>query len=380
MPPFAPPGDTKAGLGAPLPASAYGATAQQRAEKTGLFDTCWVFAGLSDDLAQPNDFLTLELGGTSVMIHNFDGELRALHNVCAHRFAPIHGACKGNRLPRCPYHGWTYNRDGVPIGIPGNAEHFGLDRAARTRLALRAFDLAVCGRFVFVRLNRDGPDLDSWLGPYADLLSRCSAVFTETYDGGRLDWACDWKLAVEGVLEVYHVDMVHADSFRAFTGKGWTCAYHGCHSQGTAPVQEADKRWWQGLAKRLRLSPAAGHADYEHLYIFPNLAVGLTEGTVMSVQSYLPAPDGAPDRSILDYRLVMATAAEGASTAARQAVQEHLRTFNRRVLDEDRAICEQVQRGCRQMADGRRPLLGHNEARIRAFHTAYQSFVTPPDV
>lgn len=359
----------------PLPAVAYGTAAQQALEREGLFARCWLFAGLLDDLAAPNDFLTLEVGGTAVMIHNFDGELRALHNVCAHRFAPIHGAPKGNRLPRCPYHGWAYNRDGVPVGIPGNAEHFGLDRAARANLALKAFDLAVCGRFVFVRLSRDGPDLETWLGPVADWLRLCSEVFTETYDSDRMDWACDWKLAVEGVLEVYHVETVHPESFRAVAGKGWDCAYHGAHSEGTAPVQAQDKRWWQGLVKRLRLRPAAGQADYQHVYVFPNLAVGMTEGIGLSVQSYLPGTDGAPDRSLLDYRLLMATPAEGASQAARAAVQAHLSQFNRRVLDEDRAICEQVQRGCRQMDPDRRALLGGNEARIAAFHRAYREWV-----
>ena len=351
----------------------YADTAIFAGERARIFERTWLFAGFTDQLADPNDFLTLDVAGTAVMIHNFDGEPRAFHNVCSHRASPIHCAARGTRLPRCPYHGWTYNRDGVPVGIPGNAEHFGLDRAGREALALRRFVLAACGRFLFVRLADEGPDLDGFLGGYGPVLRHLSDQFTDLFDDQVMDWNANWKHGVENVLEVYHADSVHPESFRQFTDRGWDCSTEGEHSRGQAPLSEASGRWWAGVAGKLKLQRSDRHQGYDHFHIFPNLAIGVTEGAMMSVQTY--EPDG-PDRCRLHFRLCMAdsTAPSPRPEAARRAVEEQIRSFNTKVLGEDRAICERVHEGAKQAVHP--PLLGRNESRLAAFHRAYLARLT----
>jgi|GEM_PF-528449 len=393
--------------GTVIPPQAYSAPAVLAGEAAAVFGRSWVLAGFLDHLAAPNDFLTLDIAGTAVMVHNFGGELRAMHNVCSHRFAPIHCEARGNRHPRCAYHGWTFDRDGVPAGIPGNAEFFGLDRPARERLAVRRFAVAACGRFVFVRLAEDGPTLEAYLGPAAEVLRHLSACFTVPFDQRSLDWAANWKLGVENVLEVYHADCVHPETFRQFAGKGWDCSAFGDHSKGVAGISQASGRWWQGVIDRLGLAVSDRHpADrYEHFLIFPNLAIGVTAGAMMSVQTYEPVD---ADRCRLNFRLWMAPGSDAGPRAsgsdnglrpsapdnglrpsapdnglrpsapnnglrplraAREAVEQRISQFNLTVLDEDRLVCEQVHRGARQV---RRPaVLGRNEERILAFHAAW---------
>ncbi|MDE1145383.1 MAG: RHO alpha subunit C-terminal catalytic domain-containing protein [Azospirillaceae bacterium] len=195
-----------------------------------------------------------------------------------------------------------------------------------------------------------------------------------------MDWRADWKVGIENVLEVYHVDTVHPETFRTVTAGVWECADHGPHSTGTIGLTAETRRWWDGVAKRLKLTPLRTLTHYDHALIFPNLAIGLTAGLMASVQTYEPvyAPDGTvqPGRCHLRYRLSLAKGAEGASNAARVGVQAHLADFNRRLLAEDQAVAEAAWAGTVQ-AD-RPALLGLNEGRIRAFHAAWQAGMAGP--
>lgn len=351
-----------------LPPCAYTGEAVFHAEIARIFRRSWLFAGFTDDLAADDDHITVDLAGTSVVVQNFGGELRALHNVCSHRFARIQTKPCGNGRLRCPYHGWLYNRDGVPVGIPGNEEFFGLDREARQARALKRFEVAVRGRFVFVRLEPGGPSLDAHLGACGAVLDHASALFPDRFEDRTVPWEADWKVGVESVLEVYHVESIHPETFKPFFGKSWEILAEGPHSLGRATLSETGERYWNGIVKHLALTRGGRHGGYENHLIFPNLAVSITHGAMMSVQTYGPVASG---RCALRFHLAMAgtTRADRRDGPVRSHVEESLRAINLKVLEEDRVVCESVQRGLRQ---ARWPALpGRNERRIQAFHQAY---------
>ncbi|HYH18747.1 MAG TPA: aromatic ring-hydroxylating dioxygenase subunit alpha [Azospirillum sp.] len=358
---------TPPGLEEAIAPAAYHDAAVFEREMERIFRRCWLFAGFTDDLRAENDFITVELAGTSVTVRNIGGELRALHNVCSHRFAKIHDKPCGNARLTCPYHGWTYNGDGVPVGIPGNEAFFGYDRVQREALALRRFEVATRGRFVFVRLEPGGPSLDEHLGAYGPILDHASGMFVDRFDDRTMPWTTNWKIGVESVLEVYHVASVHPETFKPFFKPVWEVAEAGEHSRGIATLSETGERYWNGLVKHLGLTRTDRHRDYDNVMIFPNLALGITHGAMLSVQTYDPV---APGRCELRFRLFL-SAAEKRDGAVRRHVEDALKDVNWRVLDEDRAICETVQQGIRQAV---RPAVpGANEARIHAFHRAYRA-------
>src|SRR5918995_701064 len=71
------------------------------------------------ELANPGDFLTFDLLETPILLRNFDGELRALLNVCPHRHSKLTEKPRGNTEKlRCQYHGWEYNAEGGTGKIP----------------------------------------------------------------------------------------------------------------------------------------------------------------------------------------------------------------------------------------------------------------------
>ncbi|MFV3129479.1 aromatic ring-hydroxylating oxygenase subunit alpha [Niveispirillum sp. KHB5.9] len=357
---------------AALTAADYRDPARLEAERRALFARHWQFVGFTDELSTPGSWLVREIAGEPVLVQDFDGELRALRNVCSHRFARLRAGeagTDGGPL-RCPYHGWTYDRDGVPVGIPGNRECFGLDREGKRALSLKRYELDRVGRFLFVRVMPGGPPLADWLGPQAGLLAALSDGMSAPFSQEAQPWDANWKVGVENVLEVYHVDAVHPDSFRTVVDGSWRVVPSGPHSVGYAGIRPEALRWWEGAGKRLGLMPVDALADvegYVHLLLFPNLAIGVTAGRMMSVQTLEPT---GPDSFTLRYRLCLANAREGASKAAMAAVTSHLAALNSQLLAEDRAVCAAVGAGLRHV-DGA-ALLGVNEDRIRHFHDIIQ--------
>ena len=189
-------------------------------EQREVFQRAWCFVAFSWELAKPNDFVTRTLGGVSVVVQNFGGELKALHNVCAHRCSLIRTAPCGNGPLTCGFHGWTYDGRGVPVGIPGNAEFFGFTDEQKQARALRSFALETCGAFVFVRIAAEGPGLRAFLGPQWAVLQTLSKHFgaQPPLDDHRMPWATNWKVGVESVLEVYRGNL--ATKYREYHRTG----------------------------------------------------------------------------------------------------------------------------------------------------------------
>jgi Rieske 2Fe-2S family protein len=79
-----------------------------------IFGRHWVFVASEPELPEPGDFVTVEIGRTSViLVRDDDMAVRAFHNVCRHRGSIILREKKGfvgNLV--CPYHQWTYDLGG----------------------------------------------------------------------------------------------------------------------------------------------------------------------------------------------------------------------------------------------------------------------------
>ena len=63
-----------------------------------------------------------------MVLRDRDGSIRAFHNVCRHRGARLlDGAGNCPATITCPYHGWTYRHDGGLIGMPVRDSFPGLE-------------------------------------------------------------------------------------------------------------------------------------------------------------------------------------------------------------------------------------------------------------
>ena len=101
-----------------LPAECYFAPEVFELERQRLFGKLWIFAGLATEVSTPDSFITREIAGRHVVIQNFDGEIKALENVCLHRGKLIQPEPSGCRPMVCGYHGWRDGSDGGVRTIP----------------------------------------------------------------------------------------------------------------------------------------------------------------------------------------------------------------------------------------------------------------------
>ncbi len=185
-----------------LPPSAYVDPAAWGAEAASIFRRDWVAVARQEQLPEPGDHLPLELAGQPlVIVHDDDGMLRALSNVCIHRSMTIVEEPGNSRFLTCPYHLWSYDQHGRLRTAPLMDEVTGFDVDA---CRLMSFPLEVWEGFVFVSLDHRAEPLGPQLRPLAELLEPWSfgdQVVVSTVD---FDSPWNWKLLVENFMEAYH--------------------------------------------------------------------------------------------------------------------------------------------------------------------------------
>ena len=76
------------------------------------------------EIAEPGEWRSLEyLGESVIVIRGDDGEVRAFSNVCRHRGSRlVDGTAGCAKVLTCPYHAWSYARDGRLVGVPAQAQ------------------------------------------------------------------------------------------------------------------------------------------------------------------------------------------------------------------------------------------------------------------
>src|SRR6185436_664783 len=97
-----------------VPASDYTSASGLAAELDTLFFRGPLLAGLAGDAREPGDWFSFEACGRSAVVwRQQDRTLRAFVNACRHRGMRVATGCgRGERTLVCPYHSWSYGRDG----------------------------------------------------------------------------------------------------------------------------------------------------------------------------------------------------------------------------------------------------------------------------
>ncbi len=334
-------------------------------ELTQVFEASWLCVGFTEDLREHQDFITAEIGRRGIVVQNFHGELKAFRNVCTHRYSRIQTERKGNRPLQCPYHGWTFDSQGIPAGIPMNRKCFGFEQADRQQLGLETFAVETVGHFVFVRMSATGASLREFLGSFHEDLAHVSEVCPDRFESRRFEWEANWKVGMDNAAEGYHVPLVHPDTFGVILPLDLEISTDAEHSRYTGGLKEQSIKWWTNVGKAIALEPSARYPGYANFLIFPNVVVTYSFGAFLTFQTFDPL---GPGRLRINST---AWLARNNGRAARQMVVDSLKAFSEAVRNEDRDICAQVQFGMRDAPDNRPLVLGTLEGRIAHFQQAY---------
>jgi phenylpropionate dioxygenase-like ring-hydroxylating dioxygenase large terminal subunit len=339
---------TDAGLPRALPAWVYSHPELARLERERVLMPSWQIVCHVNSIPKAGDYATFDLGPESVLVlRDRDGSIRAFHNVCRHRGARLlDGAGTCPATITCPYHGWTYRHDGALIGMPVKESFPGLNRADHGLKSVRT-DIAF--GFVFVCLAPDSefglpqPVSLMW-GKLGEELAayRCEEMVPLSPISSDV-WNVDWKIAMDNYLESYHVPIGHPGLFRMFTPDYEDQATVPGVARGSSWLREKrSPRWSEGLYQSL-IGRAVAHLpeDQRRVWRFysalPNLGIDVYPDQ-MDFFQVLPAGPG---------KCIIRGAVFGLPNTTREmrAVRFLSNRINASVNNEDKWLCERVQRG-----------------------------------
>ena len=336
-------------------------------EKELIFNKGWNFVGFKSDLLSENDFITRYISGTPVVIQNFDGEIKAFLNICSHRFSILQKETCGNRPLVCPYHGWAYNEDGIPFGIPKKPLFKTFTKDELCEMKLKEFRLEFCGNLIFVATNENAGPLPAFLGAFYDELETMSLALGAKIDTNSMEIASNWKVIVENTLESYHVGLVHAETLAKLKPSGLDFVFDGANSNWTAEINlSKDAPGYKKINDYF--TPRGYDIDgYKHILIFPNLLISSTHGVSFNYSLIEPLQS---DLTRFTSYVFMTTASNTEKTPSLiKAFQESLISFNRQVFDEDKTACQLVQNGVKH--SNLTGMLSDEEERVHHFQKTY---------
>ena len=297
-------------------------------ERHNVFGNTWQFVGRAEQIKDPGSFLTIEIAGEPILVvRDEKGTLRAFHNACRHRAAPvINEPCGHATKLRCRYHGWTYDLSGKLRGTP---EFDGVEDFQKEDHGLPALAVEAWGPFVFVHQGTPKQTLGEFLAPLPEQTRDMGLETLHFVDRREYELQCNWKVFVDNYQDGgYHVNTVHPGLAGALDYAHYRTELHGMNSVQISPLKASDDE----TVSKVR---AGTHAYY--WWIFPNLMINLYQG-VMDTNLVLPL---GPDRCrvIFDFYF-----ADVAGEAARRFNEQSIAVAHQVQL-EDWGICEEVQRG-----------------------------------
>lgn len=191
-----------------LAADSYVSRALFERELDTVFRHEWACVGRADEIPEPGDYFTTEVGVVPIIvIRRDDGEIGAMQNICSHRMAQVADGAGNAKRFACPYHGWVYGRRGELIRAIRMPEDF--DRGA---CGLPQVRVECWQGFIYLNIDPQAEPLAPRLEPLGSMIEPFHMARMQTLHRGREIWNANWKILTENFLESYHIDMVHAQT------------------------------------------------------------------------------------------------------------------------------------------------------------------------
>jgi phenylpropionate dioxygenase-like ring-hydroxylating dioxygenase large terminal subunit len=281
-----------------VPASNYFDRERWQLEIERIFRRMPLMLAFSCELTEPGSYKSMVAADVPLFIvRGRDGEARAFMNSCAHRGAQVvpEGSGKARRF-MCPYHAWTYDEKGALVGILDEDEFGEIDRDCH---GLTALPISERAGLIWVGLRADSPvDFDAFLAGYDEVLAHFG--FEGWHLVSRREVAGpNWKIAYDGYLDLYHLPILHKDTFGPKMPH--QALYHawGPHqavsaaSPNLAKLDETPEDQWPDevlLAGVWTIFPHVSIASFDaggRGVLISQLFPGETPLTSVTVQSYL---------------------------------------------------------------------------------------------
>jgi phenylpropionate dioxygenase-like ring-hydroxylating dioxygenase large terminal subunit len=192
----------------------------------------------SADFPENGDYYATEIAGKPIiLVRNKEGVAHAFLNACRHRGVKLAEGCGNAKGFVCPYHGWTYNNDGDLTSVPSRSA---FDPEQLMNRGLIALPLVEKHGVVLVHPDPNGSvDYDEFFGPdmggiIADYHLEDFRLVGEYKAPARINW----KHAVDGGLEGYHVPFLHPNTVGPMTLRQFMHMDFGMHHTLVSPQMQ----------------------------------------------------------------------------------------------------------------------------------------------
>lgn len=341
-------------------------------EYDAFFLRRWQFVGHVNEVISAGDYMTASIGRDNVVVlRGKDDELRAFLNVCRHRGSRLlegKGSCRG--VVKCPYHGWTYRLDGKLLGVPQEED---FDDFSRADYGMHEISLEVFHGLVFVNVRGDGPTV-------AETFAH-SAQYFEMYDVANYvcfreesfqEWTVNWKVAWDNYLENYHIPVGHPGLFRLLEvtdigehlGNG---ANYGVFELKDRPSSvDIEREYQEKFHFANKRVPGEIKGQWVQFGVAGNLGIDLYP-EMLDIFQLIPL---SHDRTLVR----AAYYGHPNPTKEEERLRELNIAINEPVNDEDRMLCERVQKGLRTTGYRPGPFSAEENTLLR-FHAMVRRLV-----
>ncbi len=332
------------------------------AEKSAFLRAAPQIVCHESEIAGAGEWRSLDyLGESVIVIRGDDGEARAFANVCRHRGSRLvdgNGGCA--KVLTCPYHAWSYARDGRLVGVPHRAEYPGLEP---DKLGLVPVALQKWRGFLFVTLEPGAPSVAEMMAPYEDEVEpyrfeNLLAIGRVTNRPRKLNW----KTIADNYSDGLHIPVGHPGLTRLF-GRNYRveAKQHVDRMEGElvdkASATQFERAYQQLLPEAAHL-PASHRRKWVYYKLFPNVAFDIYPDQVDFMQ-FLPV--SATETVIREISYALPDERREMKLARKLNWR-----INRRVNAEDTVLITRVQKGMESSSYEPGPL-GTSEVCLRSF-------------
>ena len=162
---------------------------------------CWYVAAWDYQVTDDGIFAISILNEPIAIYRRQSGQVAAIADRCAHRFAPLSLGRKEGDSIRCMYHGLKFNHRGECVEIPGG-------ESVSTRIKVRDYPVLEAHSWIWV-----------WMGDAAladpALIPDVKGIHHSDWSmkPGQMDYDVNYLWIADNLLDFSHLAYVHATSF-----------------------------------------------------------------------------------------------------------------------------------------------------------------------
>lgn len=308
-----------------IPQSWYSSKEIFELERDQIFRKHWWMIAHQEQLENIGDYLATTLCNWPVVVtRDQQGVLRGFHNVCRHRAGPLVRDGSGNcKQFTCRYHAWRYDSTGNLLKTPGLRRDEDIDYEEFSLFPVR---VECWNQMVFICLDEQAPNLQTWLGDIIDIADGFPANAEMSFlDATIKSGQANWKAYGDNSCEGYHVGMVHNDLGNSMLRE-------------KVKIDGYENGGFVGFDVRYEASGGDHTRDGKAFWVykFPGLLLHFGEYS-FNVESVVPL---SPN----DLKLQRWFWIDTVAAKARDIDPAEMQASSEKVMAEDLEICELVQR------------------------------------